>query len=162
MGDTLNIACNFLCCNCHVRRDVLITLYIHWCVRVYKVAQKSCDIRRLNMLLLMSTDRRSRYSDSPRLKSRWGRDFPHPSRPAMGFIQPPVKWVPIVFRGVKWPGRGTNHPPPSSVEVKENVEIYLYSPSGSLWPVKSCNYLFLPSSYVNFWASLCVCVCMFV
>jgi hypothetical protein len=39
------------------------------------------------------------------------------------------------FPGVKRPGRGVNHPPPSSAEVKERVEIYLYSPSGPSWPV---------------------------
>ena len=35
--------------------------------------------------------------------------------------------------GVKRPGRGVNHPSPSSAEVKERVELYLYSPSGPLW-----------------------------
>jgi len=44
------------------------------------------------------------------------------------------------FLGVKRPGHGFDHPPPSSAEVKERVELYLYihpppSPSGSLWPV---------------------------
>jgi hypothetical protein len=33
--------------------------------------------------------------------------------------------------GVKRPGRGVNHPLPSSVEVKERVELYLYSRTGS-------------------------------
>jgi hypothetical protein len=39
------------------------------------------------------------------------------------------------FPGVKRPGRGVDHPPPSSAEVKEKVDLYLYSPSGSSWPV---------------------------
>jgi hypothetical protein len=39
------------------------------------------------------------------------------------------------FPGVKRPGRGVDHPPPSSAEVKERVELYLYSPSGPSWPV---------------------------
>jgi hypothetical protein len=30
--------------------------------------------------------------------------------------------------GVKATGGGVNHPPPSSAEVKEGVELYLYSP----------------------------------
>ena len=34
------------------------------------------------------------------------------------------------FPGVKRPGRGVDHPPPSSAEVKERVELYLYSPLG--------------------------------
>jgi len=39
------------------------------------------------------------------------------------------------FLEVKWPGRGNDHPPPSSAEVKERVGVYLYSPSGPSWPV---------------------------
>jgi hypothetical protein len=39
------------------------------------------------------------------------------------------------FPGVKQSGRGVDHPPPSSGEVKERVELYLYSPSGPSWPV---------------------------
>ena len=39
------------------------------------------------------------------------------------------------FPGVKRPGRGADHPHPSSAEVKERVELYLYSPSGPQWPV---------------------------
>ena len=31
--------------------------------------------------------------------------------------------------GVKWPGRCVNHPLPSSAEVTERAEPYLYSPS---------------------------------
>jgi len=38
--------------------------------------------------------------------------------------------------GVKRPGRGTDHPPPSSAEFKERVELYLYPPPyGPPWPV---------------------------
>jgi hypothetical protein len=39
------------------------------------------------------------------------------------------------FPGVKRPGRGVDHPPPSSAEVKERVELYLYTTSGPSWPV---------------------------
>jgi len=35
-----------------------------------------------------------------------------------------------LFPRVKWPGRGVDHPPLSSTEVKERVELYLYSPFG--------------------------------
>jgi hypothetical protein len=35
------------------------------------------------------------------------------------------------FPGVKRPGRGVDHPPPSSAKVKERVELYLYSSSVS-------------------------------
>ena len=79
----------------------------------------------------------SQYSDSlragrfgDRIPVGGGRDFPQLSRPAMGPIQPPVQWVPGLYLG-----RGVDHPPPSSAEVKDRVELYLYSPSGSSWPV---------------------------
>ena len=39
------------------------------------------------------------------------------------------------FPGVKGPGHGVDHPLPTSAEVKEGVELYLYSPSGSSRPV---------------------------
>jgi len=39
------------------------------------------------------------------------------------------------FLGVKQPGPGVDHPSPSNAEVKEIVELYLYSPSGPSWPV---------------------------
>ena len=66
----------------------------------------------------------------------WGeRDFRHPSRPALGPAQPPIRWVPGFSRGVKRPGRGVHHPSPSSAEVKERVELYLFSPFGPSWPV---------------------------
>jgi hypothetical protein len=39
------------------------------------------------------------------------------------------------FPGAKRPGRGVDHPPSSSIRVKERVELYLYSPSGPSWPV---------------------------
>ena len=40
-----------------------------------------------------------------------------------------------VFMRVKLPGRGVDHPPPSSAEVEERVELYIYCPSGFLWAV---------------------------
>jgi hypothetical protein len=78
----------------------------------------------------------TRYGlDGPGIESRWGRDFPHPSRPALGTTQPPIQWVRGLFPEVKRPGRGVDHPPPSRAEVKERVELYLYSLSGNSWPV---------------------------
>jgi hypothetical protein len=38
-------------------------------------------------------------------------------------------------RGVNRPERGVDHPPAPSVDVKERVELYLYSPSGPSRPV---------------------------
>jgi len=39
------------------------------------------------------------------------------------------------FPGVKRPMLGVDHPLPSSTEVKERVQLYLYSTSGPSWPV---------------------------
>jgi len=39
------------------------------------------------------------------------------------------------FPEVKQPGRVVDHPSPFSAEVKERVELYLYSPFESSWPV---------------------------
>ena len=41
----------------------------------------------------------------------------------------------VSFPGVKRPGLGVNHPPPFRAEVKERVELHLYSHSGPSWPV---------------------------
>jgi hypothetical protein len=43
------------------------------------------------------------------------------------------QWV--SFPGVKWRGRGDDHPPPSSTEVKERLELEPYSPSQPPWPL---------------------------
>jgi hypothetical protein len=38
------------------------------------------------------------------------------------------------FLGVHGSGRSVDHPPPSSAEVQERVQLHVYSPSGSSWP----------------------------
>jgi hypothetical protein len=52
------------------------------------------------------------------------------------------------FPGVKRPGRGADHPPLSSAEVKRRVEPYLYSPSGPSWVVLLL-YFTLPKSLTD-------------
>ena len=59
----------------------------------------------INLLQLMVGGRDSsvgiatRYGlGGPGIESRWGRDFPHPYRPALGPTQHPVQWVP----GLSW------------------------------------------------------------
>jgi hypothetical protein len=42
----------------------------------------------------------TRYGlDVPGFEPRWGRDFPHPSRPDLGLNQPPIQWVQCLSRG---------------------------------------------------------------
>jgi hypothetical protein len=66
--------------------------------------------------------------DGPGIESRWGASFSvsvqtgrvaHPASYTMGTGS---------FPGVKWPGHGVAHPPPSSAEVKERVGLYLTPP----------------------------------
>jgi len=68
----------------------------------------------------------TRYGlDGPGIDSRWGARFsapvqtgpgPHPASYTVGTGS---------FPWVKWPGRGNDHPPTSSAEVKERVELLL-------------------------------------
>jgi hypothetical protein len=68
--------------------------------------------------------------DGPGIESQWGRDFAHPSRPTPG-AHPALYTVGTgSFPGVKRPGRGVDHPLPSSAEVKERIKLYIPSPTG--------------------------------
>ena len=74
------------------------------------------EIKKLIIIIIMGRDSSvgiaTHYGlDGPGIESRWGRDFPHPSRPALGPAQPPIQWVPGLPRGES--GRGvalTIHP----------------------------------------------------
>jgi hypothetical protein len=83
--------------------------------------------------------------DAPEIESRCQRDFPHPSRLTLGLTQLPVQRV--SFPRVKRPGRGVNHPRPSSAEVKERVELYFYSP---LWAFIACPRVNFTLNFNNF------------
>ena len=65
----------------------------------------------------------------------WGRDFLHPSRPALGSTQPPECWVLTPYHGCKAAGAWRDHPPPSRTELKGGVDVYIYSPFGLSRPV---------------------------
>jgi hypothetical protein len=55
--------------------------------------------------------------------------FTTASRTALGPTQPPIQWVPEALSlGVKRSGREADYSPPSSVEVKVCVKLYLHSP----------------------------------
>ena len=72
----------------------------------------------------------TRYGlDGPGIESRWGEIFrTRPDRPR----GPPsllYNGYRVTLSGVKRPGSGVDHPPPSSAEVK-TVQLYIYSPLG--------------------------------
>ena len=64
----------------------------------------------------------------------WGARFSTPIQTSPGVHPASYTMGTRYFLGVKWPGSGFDHPSPSSAEVKERVQIYLYSTSGPLWP----------------------------
>ena len=68
-------------------------------------------------------------------ESRWRRDFPNPSRLALGPTQLLYNGYWVSFPELKGPGLGVDHPLQSSADVKEIVELYLYSVSVTLWTV---------------------------
>jgi len=97
---------------------------------------------RIHLLQYSGPGKRSRYSDSLRtgqfgepIPVGWGgRDFQHPSRPVLGPTHIASHTMGTgSFPELKRPGRGVDTP--SSAEVEGRVELYLYSPSGSSWPV---------------------------
>jgi len=63
-------------------------------------------------------------------KSRWGRDFPHLPRPALGPTQTPVNGYRVFPGGKERPGRDADPSSPSSAVGHERVQLYLYSPYG--------------------------------
>ena len=71
--------------------------------------------------------------DGPRIEPRWGRYFPHPWDQA-SLLYNGYRVLP----GGKAAGAWRLSLTPSSAEVKERVELYLYSPYGPSWPVLGC------------------------
>jgi hypothetical protein len=59
-----------------------------------------------------SVDVATRYGlDGPVIESRWGWDFPHLPKPALGAIQPPIQWVLALSWGLGGRSVGlTTHP----------------------------------------------------
>jgi len=53
-------------------------------------------------------------------------------RPWCPATQPPIQWVPGLSGG-KGTGRGADHPPQSSADVRERVKLYIYYPSVPSW-----------------------------
>ena len=69
------------------------------------------------------------------IESRWGARFSAPVQTGPGAHPASYTMSTGSFPGVKRPGRVAVHPPPSSAEVKERVQLYHFSPFGPSWPV---------------------------
>jgi len=80
--------------------------------------------------------------DSPGIESRWGARFSAPVQTGHGAYPASYTMDTWSFPGVKRPWRGVDHPPPSSAEVKERVELYLYFLSGPSCPFLGWLYLY--------------------
>jgi hypothetical protein len=57
------------------------------------------------------------------------------SRPALGPIQPTNTMGTAPSSGIKGLRSGVDHQPPFSAEVREILQVYLYTPSRPSWPV---------------------------
>ena len=94
----------------------------------------------------------TRYGlEAPGIESRWDEIFR--TRPDRFWVPPSLLYngYRVFFLGVKRPGRGVDRPSPSSAKVKERVELYLYSSSGSSWPVLWwTSYLYIPRWIAHF------------
>ena len=65
--------------------------------------------------------------DGPGIKSRWGRNFPHLSRPALGVHPASCMVCTRSFQEVKLPNNGTDYPPHCNADLKERAELCLHS-----------------------------------
>ena len=75
--------------------------------------------------------------DSPGIESRWGRDFPHMTRPALGPTQPPVQLVPALIPGVKSGRSVTLTPHPLLVAWSRKGRAIPVLPLWAVRPVQS-------------------------
>ena len=69
-----------------------------------KLGVMSSDVSRYYHCCIVGRDSSvgiaTRYGlDGPAFEYRWGPDFPHPFRPALGPTEPPTQWVPGLSQG---------------------------------------------------------------
>ena len=66
----------------------------------------------------------TRYGlDGPGIESRWGASFPAPVLTGPGVHPASYAMSTRSFQGLKRQERGADHPPPSTADVKERVEL---------------------------------------
>ena len=64
------------------------------------------------------------WLDGPGIETPVGRDFPHPFRPPQHPPSLPYNGYRASLPGVNGPGRGADHPPTSSTEVKKRIQLH--------------------------------------
>ena len=73
----------------------------------------------LTILVIVSVGMATRYGlDGPVIESRWVARFCAPVQTGPGTHAASYRMCSASFPGVKRPGRGADHPPPSSAEIK--------------------------------------------
>jgi len=78
----------------------------------------------------------TRYGlDGPAIESYWRTKFSTPVQTGSGAHPVSCRMGTGSFSGVKQPMRGFDHLPPPNTEVKERVELYIYSLSRPSWYV---------------------------
>jgi hypothetical protein len=100
---------------------------------IIKLYNKELNFTFLISVVVIAT----RYGlDGPVIETRWGGgEISAPFQSGRGAHPDAGTMGTGSFPGVKRPGRDVAHPLSSSAEVKERVELYIYSSSGPSWPV---------------------------
>jgi hypothetical protein len=103
-----------------------------WNLSCYLLPDNVVSTRGLESTVGIAT----RYGlDGPRIESQCRRDFPHLSRPTLGALTASYTTGTVSFPGVKRPGRGVDHPTPTSALVKRNSKTI---PLLHLWAFVVC------------------------
>ena len=151
MGTCFTVTLNkflYLNCNKKFKQNCIktnLSFFANYCTNMFHTYD--CRIKYTVPKLYHGLGQFSQYSDL--LRAGWSGDWilvgarssahiktspgDHPASYTMGTRS---------LLGVKQPGHGVDHPPASSSEVKERVELYLYSPFRSSWPVLRWTYHF--------------------
>jgi hypothetical protein len=93
---------------------IYFTTVISKCEHTKRLLYRHHDFKGPGSVVGIAT---SYWLDEPGIESRWVRDFPHLSRPALGPTQPPVQWVTGLSRGKERPERDADPSLPSSAMV---------------------------------------------
>ena len=77
-----------------------------------QLAHRSSDLQSTQYLQASTSYISTGYGlEGPGIESRWGRDFLHLSRPALGPTHSPVQWALGLSRGKERPGRDADPSP---------------------------------------------------